>query len=153
MPSLLFLLQQTRHSDTYIKTVYDNITGVNIRRNIIEHTFGYNSCVAVQVFRSTCSPLTVSAHTHLIGLHAYKFSTNQSDAYTFSTGQSQIYKNSTGQSQACRFSTVGFCWWPVIVPSPTDTACTQATRRVWAGNPAFKTSKTKQEKKSLSRLT
>ena len=95
----------------------------------------------------------VSAHTHLIGLHAYNFSTNQSDAYTFSTGQSQVYKNSTGQPQACRFSTVGFCWWPVVVTSPTDTACTQATRRVWAGNPAFKTSKTRQEKKSLSGFT
>ena len=96
---------------------------------------------------------TVSAHIHLIGPHAYKFSTNQSDAYTFSTGQSQVYKNSTGQSQACRFSTMGFCWWLVVVASPTDTACTQATRRVWAGNLAFKTSKTRQEKKSLSRLT
>ena len=103
--------------------------------------------------RSTRSPPTVSARTHLIGPHAYNFSTNQSDAYTFSTGQSQVYKNSTGQSQACRFSMVGFCWWPVVVTSPTDTACTQATRRVRAGNPAFKTSKTRQEKKSLSRLT
>ena len=98
------------------------------------------------------APPTVSAHTHLIGPHAYNFSTNQSDAYTFSTGQSQVYKNSTSQSQACRFSTVGFCWWPVVVTAPTNTACTQATRRVWAGNPAFKASKTKQEKKSLSRL-
>ena len=96
--------------------------------------------------RSTRSPPTVSARTHLIGPHAYNFSTNQSDAYTFSTGQSQVYKKSTGQSQACRFSTVGFCWWPVVVTSPTDTACTQATRRVWAGNPAFETSKTRQEK-------
>ena len=69
---------------------------------------------------------------------------NQSDAYAFSTGQSRVYKNSTGQSQACRFSTVGFGWWPVVVTAPTDTACTQATRRVWEGNPAFKTSKTKQ---------
>ena len=96
--------------------------------------------------RSTRSPPTVSARTHLIGPHAYNFSTNQSDAYTFSTGQSQVYKNSTSQSQAWRFSTVGFCWWPVVVTAPTDTVCTQATRRVWAGNPAFKT---KQEKKSL----
>ena len=67
---------------------------------------------------STRSPPTVSAHTHLIGPHAYNFSTNQSDAYTFSTSQSQVYKNSTGQSQACRFSTVGFCWWPVVVTAP-----------------------------------
>ena len=96
--------------------------------------------------RSTRSPPTVSAHAHLIGPHAYNFSTNQSDAYTFNTGQSQVYKNSTGQSKACRFSTVGFCWWPVVVKSPTGTTCTQATRRMWAGNPAFKTSKTKQEK-------
>ena len=102
--------------------------------------------------RTTRSPLTVSAHTPLIDPHACNFSTNQSDAYTFSTGQSQVYENSTSRSQACRFSTVGFCWWPVVVTAPTDTACTQATRRVWAGNPAFKTSNTKQEKKSLSRL-
>ena len=105
------------------------------------------------LIRSTRSPPTVSARTQLIGPHAYNFSTNQSDAYTFSTSQSQVYKNSTDQSQACRFSTVGFCWWPVVVTSPTDTACTQVTKRVWAGNPAFKTSKTRQEKKSLSRLT
>ena len=104
--------------------------------------------------QTTRRPPTVLAHTHLIGPHACNFSTNQSDAYTFSTawpisGLPKQHQPIPGlQIQHGGILLVaGRCNVRHLQIGPT--ACIQATRRVWLGNPAFKTSKAKQKKKVL----
>ena len=60
----------------------ENASAVSLFKKDFFCLFGEGSS---QFCGSTRSPPTVSARTHLIGPHAYNFSTNQSDAYTFST--------------------------------------------------------------------